>query len=119
VKGEKRAVAIRYSLLCILCAALLMFSGSKYKESITTLRQSGDLGGYSPGINEIFYPIPYKDKPNLRMVHESPPILVTDLSWYGGSERIVEQRADGFKVETDAYATQWKWQAEGVANEAK
>lgn len=107
VAKRKRQVHI-FVGISILSAALLVFLSFRLKNDVETLEQKGSLEHYSQGVQEIFYPVPYQSPPNV--VFE---IGVT--SYYSSSgPKIVEQRADGFKVNLDLDAYHYNWRAIGI-----
>lgn len=103
----RNKLVIWYLVIFIVSSLSLGLSGFLFHKHVTTFEQSGDFANYPEGVNEIFYAVPYKAVPNLR-------VDLNDSYSRGGSAQIVEQRANGFKVRLDSLAHLWGWRAIGI-----
>jgi hypothetical protein len=105
---DRKRLFYRILLSSILCGFILIILSFGLKYNIETLEQTGSFHNYAQGIQEVFYPIPYKIPPNLTFIKNIKS--VTDSS----GPPIIEQRPDGFKVKLIMDSWHYDWKAVGI-----
>jgi hypothetical protein len=106
---QDRKRLFRHILLySILFASLITILSFGLKHNIEILEQAGSFYNYAEGIQEVFYPIPYKNPPNLTFIKK------VEDRYFTSGPAIIEQRADGFKVKLVMNSWHYDWKAVGI-----
>ena len=106
LKAGNRTEACRWILVSLLLFFLSLFVSLRLIHRIETVEYRASFVGCAPGIQSVFYPVPYDAPPHLEFVTNdlNPP----------PAPKILEQRADGFKVKTDKESRRYTWKATGM-----
>lgn len=109
-EGKRKSV-VRYIAVSALFLIVLSILSLGLWRGVHTIEQEGNLRQYPMGIQDIYYPVPFKRTPYLEFVK----IVQSDRSSHG--PRILKQRPDGFKAELDLDSDMYGWKATGTKSE--
>ena len=108
--GRRKSVVFYIAVTALFITVLSMLSLGLWR-GVHTIEQEGNLLQHPMGVQDIYYPVPFKRTPYLEFVK----IVQSDRSSHG--PRILEQRPDGFKAELDLDSNMYGWKATGTNSE--